>query len=75
MSGWNHDDIVSASWFTQGVPTPLQSFLKAEYSNIVSVAERITGSPTATGNAAMRTAPPALVAGVVGVVGGVWAAM
>jgi hypothetical protein len=72
--------IVTESWYTKSVPTALQSVLQAQFSALDSVEAKILGTPTPTtssskGNAAMRTAAPAVVMGVMGVVGGAMAVL
>jgi hypothetical protein len=64
------------------VPTSLQSVLQAQFSALDSAELKILGTPTAgagtstsKGAGPRRTAPPAMLVGAVGLLGGAMAAM
>lgn len=67
--------MVTADWFVNGVPTRLQNAMASEYTALVNAAERATSTATAQGSGAMRAPAPVAIAGLVGIVGAVWAAM
>jgi len=75
-SGIPYGEVYTESWYTKNVPTKLQSVLQAQFSAYDSVEAKFLGTATSASStatsknaAAMRTAAPVMVMGVVGMVG------
>jgi hypothetical protein len=72
-SGYYYGQITSQAWYTKSVPHAIQTAVAGEVSAIDSAAEKVIGTASSKGGAAMRTAAP--IMGAVAVLGGVFAAM
>lgn len=71
-SGYRYADITTQPWYTN-VPEAQRTAIAKEVEAIESAAAAVVGTATSTGGAVQRTGMA--VAGVVGIVGGVLAAM
>ena len=68
-------DFTTEAWYTKSVPTAVQTAVQSEASALDAAAFKILGTPTSSSKGgAERTAFP-VVMGVLGVVGGVLAAL
>jgi hypothetical protein len=74
-SGYYYKEITSQAWYTKSVPQAVQTAVAGEISAVNSAAEKIVGTPTSSSKGAGARATGLGVAGMVGVVGGVLAAL
>ncbi|RDL40888.1 uncharacterized protein BP5553_00867 [Venustampulla echinocandica] len=72
-SGYRYAQITTQEWYTKDVPKAQQTDLAKEDEALKSAARKILGTSTSTGGAVQRTGMA--VAGVVGAVGAVLAAL
>jgi hypothetical protein len=62
-----YEQVTSQAWYTKSVPAAIQTAVSKEIAAIDSAAAKIVGTPSSTGNGAMRTAAP-VVLGAMGMV-------
>ena len=74
-SNYFYQAITSQAWYTKDVPKAVQTAVSAQIAAFDSAAEKILGTPTSTSKGAGARVTGLGVAGVVGVVGGVLAAL